>query len=87
MNLDCHELIADYQKRSAPAAAKTKRTNSFGYEQGLDIERILGATDIYGELMFLSVIMSVIAIGHLSSSSQNQMAVDGQTRTGARRAR
>jgi hypothetical protein len=32
---------------------KIKRANDFGYERGLEIEKILGATDVYGELMFL----------------------------------
>lgn len=35
------------------AAKKTKRANDFGYGRGLEIEKILGATDVYGELMFL----------------------------------
>ena len=91
MNLDCPELIADFQKRasaqlkkpsnepavennptnnttankrsardsvdqqqeSSDAAKKSKRANDFGYGRGLEIEKILGATDVYGELMFL----------------------------------
>ena len=77
MNLDCPELIADYEKRAkkssettdsnkrsirnstdqqeslTDSAKKTKRTPEFGYERGLEIEKILGATDVYGELMFL----------------------------------
>jgi hypothetical protein len=32
---------------------KVKRTNDFGYGRGLEIEKVLGATDVYGELMFL----------------------------------
>ncbi|UJR21967.1 hypothetical protein I4U23_025035 [Adineta vaga] len=35
------------------AAKKVKRSNEFGYGKGLEIEKILGATDVYGELMFL----------------------------------
>ncbi|CAF2622268.1 unnamed protein product [Rotaria sp. Silwood2] len=35
------------------ATKKNKRTNDFGYGRGLEIEKILGATDVYGELMFL----------------------------------
>jgi len=94
MNLDCPELIADFNKRAnaqskkssneipiennttttninlnkrpasdsidqqsqqeaSEAAKKTKRANDFGYGRGLEIEKILGATDVYGELMFL----------------------------------
>lgn len=37
----------------AESAKKIKRANDYGYERGLEIERILGATDVYGELMFL----------------------------------
>jgi len=32
---------------------KIKRANDYGYGRGLEIEKILGATDVYGELMFL----------------------------------
>jgi len=65
MNLDCPELIADYYRREKvesnkrsidqqeDSSKKTKRANDFGYERGLEIENILGATDVYGELMFL----------------------------------
>lgn len=91
MNLDCPELIADFQKRAnaqskkpsneitvennttnntnsnkrpardsidqqqevSDATKKNKRANDFGYGRGLEIEKILGATDVYGELMFL----------------------------------
>jgi len=35
------------------ATKKIKRANDFGYGRGLEIEKILGATDVYGELMFL----------------------------------
>jgi len=45
-NVDQQESITDSSK-------KIKRTNDFGYERGLEIEKILGATDVYGELMFL----------------------------------
>lgn len=41
------------QQESSDAAKKNKRTNDFGYGRGLEIEKILGATDVYGELMFL----------------------------------
>ncbi len=41
------------QQESSDAAKKTKRANDFGYGRGLEIEKILGATDVYGELMFL----------------------------------
>ena len=40
-------------QESADAAKKNKRANDFGYGRGLEIEKILGATDVYGELMFL----------------------------------
>lgn len=95
MNLDCPELIADFEKRAkaktskrsndatlttsnesstpssnsnkrtaresgdqeqqeaADHAKRSKRANDFGYGRGLEIEKILGATDVYGELMFL----------------------------------
>lgn len=32
---------------------KSKQADDYGYGQGLDVEKILGATDVYGELMFL----------------------------------
>lgn len=32
---------------------KVKNANDYGYGRGLEIEKILGATDVYGELMFL----------------------------------
>jgi hypothetical protein len=41
------------QQESSDASKKTKRANDFGYGRGLEIEKILGATDVYGELMFL----------------------------------
>ena len=41
------------RQESSSGAKKNKRTNEFGYERGLEIEKILGATDVYGELMFL----------------------------------
>jgi chromobox protein 3 len=66
MNLDCPELIEDYLKRASESNKRTnveeqeddgskkiKQTNDYGYGKGLEIEKILGATDIYGELMFL----------------------------------
>ncbi|CAF3327274.1 unnamed protein product [Rotaria socialis] len=94
VNLDCPELIAEFNKRAnvqskkpsnestiennvtnnnnstkrsardsteqhqqrhdaSGAAKKSKRENDFGYGRGLEIEKILGATDVYGELMFL----------------------------------
>ncbi|CAF4406239.1 unnamed protein product, partial [Rotaria magnacalcarata] len=93
VNLDCPELIAEFNKRAnvqskkpsnestiennvtnnnnsnkrsardsteqhqqrhdaSGAAKKTKRDSDFGYGRGLEIEKILGATDVYGELMF-----------------------------------
>jgi hypothetical protein len=41
------------QQESTETAKKSKRANDFGYGRGLEIEKILGATDVYGELMFL----------------------------------
>ncbi len=41
------------QQESSETAKKSKRANDFGYGRGLEIEKILGATDVYGELMFL----------------------------------
>lgn len=41
------------QQDQSDASKKTKRANDFGYGRGLEIEKILGATDVYGELMFL----------------------------------
>ncbi|CAF1402941.1 unnamed protein product [Rotaria sp. Silwood1] len=41
------------QQESLDTTKKTKRANDFGYGRGLEIEKILGATDVYGELMFL----------------------------------
>jgi hypothetical protein len=41
------------QQESSEAAKKSKRANDFGYGRSLEIEKILGATDVYGELMFL----------------------------------
>ena len=41
------------QQDTLDPTKKSKRANDFGYGRGLEIERILGATDVYGELMFL----------------------------------
>jgi hypothetical protein len=43
----------DQQESTTDSAKKTKRVDDFGYGRGLEIEKILGATDVYGELMFL----------------------------------
>ncbi|CAF1545107.1 unnamed protein product [Adineta ricciae] len=57
-SLESSEL-PDSNKRAPQDAAtndpmkKVKRANDFGYGRGLEIEKILGATDVYGELMFL----------------------------------
>ncbi|CAF1138962.1 unnamed protein product [Rotaria sp. Silwood1] len=45
-SLDQQESIIDTSK-------KVKQTEEYGYARGLEIEKILGATDVYGELMFL----------------------------------
>lgn len=41
------------QQDAVDHAKRSKRANDFGYGRGLEIEKILGATDVYGELMFL----------------------------------
>ncbi|CAF4180897.1 unnamed protein product, partial [Rotaria sp. Silwood2] len=43
----------DQQESIIDSSKKTKQTDEFGYGRGLEIEKILGATDVYGELMFL----------------------------------
>ncbi|UJR27231.1 hypothetical protein I4U23_008527 [Adineta vaga] len=43
----------DQQQDVSDSSKKNKRANDFGYGRGLEIEKILGATDVYGELMFL----------------------------------
>ena len=43
----------DQQEPTPDLSKKVKRANDFGYGRGLEIEKILGATDVYGELMFL----------------------------------
>ncbi|KAL9695900.1 hypothetical protein quinque_015185 [Culex quinquefasciatus] len=63
-NLDCPELIAKYEearrmkefKEAKKKAGKKKLeeiTKPRGYERGLALARIVGATDCGGELMFL----------------------------------
>lgn len=47
------ESIDQEQQDTLDPSKKSKRANDFGYGRGLEIERILGATDVYGELMFL----------------------------------
>lgn len=47
------ESAEQQQAESFDAAKKIKRANDYGYGRGLEIEKILGATDVYGELMFL----------------------------------
>lgn len=41
------------QQETIESSKKAKNANDFGYGRGLEIEKILGATDAYGELMFL----------------------------------
>ena len=64
MNLECSELIAEYHQRmnlsntgeigmTSDVSKKDQQNNGYGYGRGWAIEKILGATDIYGELMFL----------------------------------
>ncbi|CAF1554607.1 unnamed protein product [Adineta ricciae] len=43
----------DHQQEISDTSKRNKRANEFGYGRGLEIEKILGATDVYGELMFL----------------------------------
>jgi hypothetical protein len=47
------DSIDQQQQDLSDAAKRNKRANDFGYGRGLEIEKILGATDVYGELMFL----------------------------------
>ncbi|CAF0911749.1 unnamed protein product [Adineta steineri] len=47
------DSIDQQQQEISEATKKNKRANDFGYGRGLEIEKILGATDVYGELMFL----------------------------------
>ncbi len=53
INLNKRPASDSIDQESSEAAKKSKRTNDFGYGRGLEIEKILGATDVYGELMFL----------------------------------
>lgn len=64
MNLDCSDLIAEYHQRIKQSntdefsmktnlSMNSQQVNEYGYGRGWIIEKILGATDIYGELMFL----------------------------------
>ncbi|CAH1109834.1 unnamed protein product [Psylliodes chrysocephalus] len=63
-NLDCPDLIAAYEAQfelssNADEAEKSKRKNitednrARGFDRGLDPDKIVGATDASGELMFL----------------------------------
>jgi hypothetical protein len=45
--------VDQQESTNTDSSKKVKRANDFGYGRGLEIEKILGATDVYGELMFL----------------------------------
>merc|ERR1712080_279512 len=54
-NLDCEEMIEAFEKARREKAKKKKGDDEKprGFGRGLDPERIIGATDSSGELMFL----------------------------------
>merc|ERR1711953_1307759 len=54
-NLDCQDLIETFEKKykEKQAAKKGDDDRPRGFDRGLDPERIIGATDSSGELMFL----------------------------------
>jgi len=47
------QTIIEQQELTTDSSKKIKHANDFGYGRGLEIEKILGATDVYDELMFL----------------------------------
>ncbi|CAF1240948.1 unnamed protein product [Adineta steineri] len=51
-SIDSNKRITQETATNDPSK-KIKRANDYGYGRGLEIEKILGATDVYGELMFL----------------------------------
>jgi hypothetical protein len=50
---ESNKRTVDEQEETTDLSKKIKRASDYGYGRGLEIEKILGATDIYGELMFL----------------------------------
>merc|ERR1712170_230781 len=52
-NLDCNDLIDEFEKKRKEKKKKGDDDKPRGFDRRLDPERIIGATDSSGELMFL----------------------------------